>query len=61
MHITDMLHIICISYAAYHMHDSNVEIEKAGNTNTWFNKTESDVIEEIQQIDDSNQGKCLIM
>ena len=34
---------------------------KAGNTNTWFNTTESNVIEEIQQIDDSNQGKCSIM
>ena len=45
------------------MHDSNIILksQKAGNTNTWFNKTESDVIEEIQQIDDSNQGKCSIM
>ena len=38
-----------------------LESVTAGSTNTWFNKTESDVIEEIQQIDDSNQGKCSIM
>ena len=42
-------------------YESYSEIGKAGNTNTWFNKTESDVIEEIQQVDDSNQGKCSIM
>ena len=56
--------IICIMwYASYFINQQEFHMKsgKAGNTNTWFNKTESDVIEEIQQVDDSNQGKCSIM
>ena len=53
LYADDMLHIICMTLI--------LKSVTAGSTNTWFNKTESDVIEEIQQIDDSNQGKCSIM